>query len=201
MFANLIKNKITETSLWLFSTWLVAITTSRLLGCDLTSYAHLEFGDFPAIFYTDPLKLHQVGWACRWIAIFRSLQRCSIGFKSGLWLGHSRTFVELSQSQSGIVFALLRVIVLLGCVPVQSEVRNVLEQVFIKDMDWKQLNLGFIIPEDLVPQSDSPLGFFLQTPSGFHVYFTEDWLPSGHSAVELRLVECCILSGSFSHLH
>ncbi len=30
-----------------------------------------------------------------WTAIFRSLQRCSIGFKSGLWLGHSRTVTEL----------------------------------------------------------------------------------------------------------
>ncbi len=30
-----------------------------------------------------------------WTAIFRSLQRCSIGFKSGLWLGHSRTVMEL----------------------------------------------------------------------------------------------------------
>uniref|UniRef100_A0A8C4S4M8 Tubulin/FtsZ GTPase domain-containing protein n=1 Tax=Erpetoichthys calabaricus TaxID=27687 RepID=A0A8C4S4M8_ERPCA len=32
----------------------------------------------------------------RCTAILRSLQRCSIGFKSGLWLGHSRTFTELS---------------------------------------------------------------------------------------------------------
>ncbi len=31
-----------------------------------------------------------------WTAIFRSLQRCSIGFKSGLWLGHSRTVTELT---------------------------------------------------------------------------------------------------------
>lgn len=27
-------------------------------------------------------------------AIIRSLQRCEIGFKSGLWLGHSRTSTE-----------------------------------------------------------------------------------------------------------
>ena len=36
----------------------------------------------------------------RCTAIFRSLQRCSIGFKSGLWLGHSSTFTELSWSHS-----------------------------------------------------------------------------------------------------
>ena len=37
--------------------------------------------------------------------IFRSLQRCSIGFKSGFWLGHSRTFRDLSQSHSCIILA------------------------------------------------------------------------------------------------
>ncbi|XP_075931719.1 gamma-aminobutyric acid receptor-associated protein-like 2 isoform X2 [Anarhichas minor] len=37
--------------------------------------------------------------------IFRSLQRCSIGFKSGLWLGHSRTFTELSRSHSFVILA------------------------------------------------------------------------------------------------
>ena len=31
---------------------------------------------------------------CRWRTIFRSCQRCSIGFKSWLWLGHSRIFTE-----------------------------------------------------------------------------------------------------------
>ncbi len=42
----------------------------------------------------------------RWrTAIFRSLQRCSIGFKSGLWLGHSRTVTELLWSHSFIILA------------------------------------------------------------------------------------------------
>ena len=38
-------------------------------------------------------------------AIFRSLQRGSIGFMFGLWLGHSRTFRHLSRSHSCIVLA------------------------------------------------------------------------------------------------
>ena len=38
-------------------------------------------------------------------AIFRSLQRCSIGYKSRPWLGHSRTFRDLSRSHSCIVLA------------------------------------------------------------------------------------------------
>uniref|UniRef100_A0A8C7FY14 WD repeat domain 75 n=1 Tax=Oncorhynchus kisutch TaxID=8019 RepID=A0A8C7FY14_ONCKI len=38
-------------------------------------------------------------------AIFRSLQRCLIRFKSGLWLRHSRTFRDLSRSQSCVFLA------------------------------------------------------------------------------------------------
>ncbi|XP_067363249.1 WD repeat and FYVE domain-containing protein 1 isoform X3 [Channa argus] len=34
---------------------------------------------------------------------FSSLQRCLIGFKSGLWLGHSRTFTELSCSHFFVI--------------------------------------------------------------------------------------------------
>ena len=37
--------------------------------------------------------------------IFRSLQRCVIGFRSGLRLGHSRTSTESSLSHSCVVFA------------------------------------------------------------------------------------------------
>jgi hypothetical protein len=37
------------------------------------------------------------------IAIFRSNQRCSIRFKSWYWLGHSRTFRDLSRSHSCVV--------------------------------------------------------------------------------------------------
>ena len=36
---------------------------------------------------------------------FKSLQRCSIGFKSRLWLGHSRTLRDVSRSHSCIVLA------------------------------------------------------------------------------------------------
>ncbi len=47
------------------------------------------------------------GWMVKrwWTAIFRSLQRCSIGFKSGLWLGHSRTVTELLWSHSFVILA------------------------------------------------------------------------------------------------
>uniref|UniRef100_A0A4W5MLI1 Fibronectin type-III domain-containing protein n=1 Tax=Hucho hucho TaxID=62062 RepID=A0A4W5MLI1_9TELE len=56
--------------------------------------------------------------------------RCSIGFKSRLWLGHLKTFRDLSQSH-----CVLSVIVLLEGEPSpQSEVLSALEQVFIKDL-------------------------------------------------------------------
>ena len=47
----------------------------------------------------------RLGGECCCTAIFRSLQRLEslIGFKSGLWLGHSRTFRDLSWSHSCVV--------------------------------------------------------------------------------------------------
>ena len=45
---------------------------------------------------------------------------------------------------------------------------------------------------------------FCKLHADFHVSFTEERLPSGHSAIKPRSVECCsdgCPSGSFSHLH
>ncbi len=44
------------------------------------------------------LKLCQVGWGQ--MHIFRFLQKYLIGFNPRLWLGHSRTFTELSISRA-----------------------------------------------------------------------------------------------------
>ncbi len=62
---------------------------------------------------SSPLKLCQVGWGQT--HIFRFLQKYLIGFKR--WLGHSRTFTELSISHSCCVF---RSIVLLEGKPSAS---------------------------------------------------------------------------------
>ncbi len=51
---------------------------------------------------SSPLKLCQVGWGQT--HIFRFLQKYTIGFKLRQWLGHSRTFTELSISHSCCVF-------------------------------------------------------------------------------------------------
>ena len=45
------------------------------------------------------------GWMGSVAAQLFSLQRCSIGFKSRLWLGHSMTFRDVSWSHSCIVLA------------------------------------------------------------------------------------------------
>ncbi len=75
-----------------------------LFGKDATSFSHLDLG----ILYHSSLqilsssvRLDGKRW---WTAIFRSLQRCSIGFKSGLWLGHSITVTEL-WSHSFVILA------------------------------------------------------------------------------------------------
>ena len=72
---------------------------------------------------------------CRCTAIFRSFQRCLTGFKSGLWLGHSRTFKDLSRSQSCVVLAVF--LGSLSCWKLnlrpQSKFLSALEQVFIQE--------------------------------------------------------------------
>ncbi len=82
-----------------------SITALSLFRYDATSFAHLDWG----IFCHSSLQILsssvRLDGDLRWTAIFRSLQRCSIGFKSGLWLGHSRTFTELSSSHSCVALA------------------------------------------------------------------------------------------------
>ena len=84
---------------------LAAITALSLLGYDATSLAHL----YLVSFYHSSLHILsssvRLDGECCCTAIFRYLQRCSIGFKSGHWLGHSRTFRDLSRSHSCVVLA------------------------------------------------------------------------------------------------
>ncbi len=84
---------------------LAEITALSLFGYDATSFAHLDW----EIFCHSSLQILSSSFRLdgdrQWTAIFRSLQRCSIEFKSGLWLGHSRTFTELSRSHSCVILA------------------------------------------------------------------------------------------------
>ncbi len=74
-------------------------------GKDATSFSHLDLGILchsSLQILSSSVRLDGKRW---WTAIFRSLQRCSIGFKSGLWLGHSRTVTELLWSHSFVNLA------------------------------------------------------------------------------------------------
>ncbi len=76
-----------------------------LFGKDATSFSHLDLGILchsSLQIFSSSVRLDGKRW---WTAIFRSLQRCSIGFKSGLWLGHSRTVTELLWSHSFVILA------------------------------------------------------------------------------------------------
>ncbi len=76
-----------------------------LLGKDATSFSHLDLEILchsSLQILSSSVMLDGKRW---WTAIFRSLQRCSIGFKSGLWLGHSRTVTELLWSHSFVILA------------------------------------------------------------------------------------------------
>ena len=65
----------------------------------------LIFGQFLPFFFAGPLKHHQVGWGASVHSHFQ-ISTCSISFKSGLWLGNSRSFAELSCSHSFVFLAL-----------------------------------------------------------------------------------------------
>ena len=94
-------------------TSLAAITASSLLGYDATSLAHIYLGSSShSSLQILSSSVRMDGEHCC-TAIFRSLQRLSIGFKSGLWLGYSRTFRELSRSDSCV--ALTVCLELLSC--------------------------------------------------------------------------------------
>ncbi len=93
------------------------------------------------------LKLCQVGW--EQMHIFRFLWKYLIGFKSRLWLGHSKTFTALCISH---FFCVLRVNVLLEGKPsAQSEFLNALDWVFIKASIFYCIELFFYSDESLSP--------------------------------------------------
>ncbi len=106
-----------------------------LFGKDATSFSHLDLGILchsTLQILSSSVRLDGKRW---WTAIFRSLQRCSIGFKSGLWLGHSRTVTELLWSHSFVILAVCLGSLSLSCKPsAQSEVLSTLEKVFIQDI-------------------------------------------------------------------
>jgi len=82
---------------------LAVFTASSLLGYDVTSFAHLDFGDFLLFFSADPSSSVRLDGDCVCRNILMSLLGCSVGFKSGLWVGHSRTFKDLSWNHFSIV--------------------------------------------------------------------------------------------------
>ena len=77
----------------------------RLQPQDPTSLAHLYLGSFsPSSRQILSISVRLDRERCC-TAIFRPVQICSIGFKSGLWLGHSKTFRDLSRSHFCVVLA------------------------------------------------------------------------------------------------
>ena len=78
----------------LAETSLTAITTWVFLGMTLQAL-HNRIWGFSAMLLCRSSSSVRLDGDCRWTAIVRSRQRFLIGFKSGLWLGHSSTFKPL----------------------------------------------------------------------------------------------------------
>ncbi len=107
-----------------------------LFGKDATSFSHLDLGILchsSLQILSSSVRLDGKRW---WTAIFRSLQRCSIGFKSGLWLGHSRTVTELLWSHSFVILAVCLGSLSCWKVNLQPSLRvlSTLEKVFVQDI-------------------------------------------------------------------
>ncbi len=85
-FANLLTQSLAEAPLQHLGMMRQAL---HIIIWQLSAILHLT---------SSPLKLCQVGWGQA--HIFRFLQKYLTGFKSRFWLGHSRTFTELSISHS-----------------------------------------------------------------------------------------------------
>ncbi len=112
-------------------------TAMSLFGKDATSFSHLDLGilchSSLQILLSSSVRLDGKRW---WTAIFRSLQRCSIGFKSGLWLGHSRTVTELLWSHSFVILAVCLGSLSCWKVKPSASLRSwaTLEKVFVQDI-------------------------------------------------------------------
>ncbi len=106
-----------------------------LFGKDATSFSHLDLGILchsSLQILSSSVRLDGKRW---WTAIFRSLQRCSIGFKSGLWLAIQEQSRVVVKPLLRYFSCVLRVIVLLEGKPsAQSEVLSTLEKVFVQDI-------------------------------------------------------------------
>ena len=81
------------------------ISASRHLGKEAMSLAHLFldlFGHSSGHILAGSVRLDGEHW---YTAIFSSFHTCSIGFRSGLWLGHSKTFTDFLRSHSFVLLA------------------------------------------------------------------------------------------------
>ncbi len=88
---------------------LAAITASSLFWVWRYKLCTPGLGDFLPFFFANPLKLGQVGRGPLVDSHFQfspeMFDRVQVRALAGLWLGHSRTFTELSLSHSCVILA------------------------------------------------------------------------------------------------
>ena len=82
-----------------------AITAASLSEYVSTSFAHLETEIFAHSSLQNSSSSARLDGECLWTAIFKSCHRCSMGFRSGLWLGHSYTWIFFDLNHSIVALA------------------------------------------------------------------------------------------------
>ena len=82
-----------------------AITAASLLGYVSISLAHLAIGIFAHSSRQNCSSSFKLDGFCWCTAIFKLYHRFSIGLRSGLWLGHSKTFKCFPLNQLSVALA------------------------------------------------------------------------------------------------
>ena len=144
------------------------------------------FGKFLPFYFAGPLKLHQVGWGVSVPSHFQISPKMFNRVQVWLWLGHSRTFTELSQSHSFVILAVCLGSLSCWKMNLRPSLRSraLLEQVFIKDLSvhcW--IHLSSILTSLPVPAAEKhPHSMMLPPPCftvGMVLGYTRWWAVPG----------------------
>ena len=174
---------------------LAEITASSHLGYDTISTP--VFGEF--LLCRSPQAVS--GWMGS-IAGQLSLQRCLIGFKSGLWLGHSRTFRDLSWSHSCVVLAMCLQSLTCWKVNLRPCLATVFFEIFnAAEMFWYpswDLCLDTILPRSSTDNSFNLMAWFLLWHALLTVgYYIDRYVPFQIMSNQIKSNQMYLYSPSY----
>lgn len=183
---------------------LVAITASSLFDYDATFLAFLVLGSFSHSSLQNLWNSIEFDGECNCTAIFRPLQKYSIGFKCGLWLGQLRIFRAVPNPLLCYDACVLKVVVLLEdeLEPDESEVQSTgcLQTWHLELMSNSSI---FVLSDQRIlflVVWESFKYLFEKLQAGCYVLILVEWLLSCESTLQAWSVKC-FRHGCCSHIH